>query len=347
MIAPTLLVRTDYDPAIGAGHAMRCLAMAQAWQDAGGTCRFAMTRCCPGFRTTLAAEGIGLDVLAASPGTPEDAAATAWVAQACGARWVVIDGYDLHAGFRRAVRATGPRVVWIDDFGTPGDLACDVVVNPNHPAAAALYPGLTLATRPLIGADYLLLRRAVRAARSPGRDYPPFAGAVLLTFGATQKVELVARTLRLLDWAAGAGPLAIRVTASDPAEANAVTRMPLPTGWPLVQCEVNPPDFPAWLATADLVVVAAGTTLWEAMCLGTPVASFSRNPFQRDVVRHLASGGCALDLGPADDPAEPGQLRAVLADASLRQAMSQAGQALVDGRGADRVTAILREGLGA
>jgi len=31
-----LLIRADADTQIGTGHLMRCLALGQAWQDAGG-----------------------------------------------------------------------------------------------------------------------------------------------------------------------------------------------------------------------------------------------------------------------------------------------------------------------
>ena len=54
----TLLVRADSTAAIGSGHVMRCLALAQGWQDAGGNVTFAAASLGDTLHRRLVDEGV-------------------------------------------------------------------------------------------------------------------------------------------------------------------------------------------------------------------------------------------------------------------------------------------------
>src|SRR5579871_3481447 len=129
MTAPTLLIRADASVSTGTGHAMRCLALAQSWQDAGGRAVFVMAETTAAIQERLHAESCETIVLASPAEESVDARETIASAQRLDANWVVVDGYRFNAEYQRLLKAAGCRVLFLDDFGHAKQYAADVVLN--------------------------------------------------------------------------------------------------------------------------------------------------------------------------------------------------------------------------
>ena len=102
------------------------------------------------------------------------------------------------------------------------------------------------------------------------------------------------------------------------------------------------------LADAEVAVVAGGVTLYEACALGIPVVALPVTAAQHTTVRAAACRGAAIDTGrpPVDDcmmSRTADAVAALLQNQALRHRQSYAARALVDGEGAARVAARLKE----
>ena len=79
---------------MGTGHVMRCIALAQAWQDMGGEVALLSNDLPPALTMRVSAEGVRLMPL---PARSDDVLETTRAAAA--ADWAVIDGYHFDQEF--------------------------------------------------------------------------------------------------------------------------------------------------------------------------------------------------------------------------------------------------------
>jgi hypothetical protein len=112
----------------------------------------------------------------------------------------------------------------------------------------------------------------------------------------------------------------------------------------------SPQEWPAALAGARLLVGRFGHTLLEAAHLGTPALAVATDADAWADAQAFAAHGTSAAVrvhGPGDARAMAVQALALLADGPRLAAMAARGRELVDGRGAGRVAAALRELAGA
>ena len=108
----------------------------------------------------------------------------------------------------------------------------------------------------------------------------------------------------------------------------------------------NIEDMPQRMAESDLAVIAAGGTLWELMFMGCPPMIFARDSLQETILRALEDQGALVYLGMEQDVDQDriaGAIGTLARDTRRRSRMAEAGQRLVDGRGALRVVAAMQE----
>ena len=339
-----MVIRTDAGPQIGTGHVMRCLALAQAWQEMGGMATFLFAAENPALETRLIEEGMHVAHIAAQPGSAEDVQQTVRLTRQKQAAWVVVDSYHFGSEYQHALKAKGLRIFWIEDYGHAEYYAADWVLNQNIHADESLYRNRISYTRLLLGPRYALLRQEFLKWRGWRRSIPAVARKVLVTMGGGDTASLGTQVLEALNLIPG--PLEVRCVLG--------MTMPLPprlirareTSRHTVRILQNVKNMAEEMVWADLSINAGGSTCWELCCLGVPMIVLVTSPDQRFNALALEQMGSALSLGEWNKEEGHEQLadyvRQLLGNPQRRVKMSSQARELVDGQGAVRVAQSLR-----
>jgi UDP-2,4-diacetamido-2,4,6-trideoxy-beta-L-altropyranose hydrolase len=335
-----LVIRADASVAMGTGHAMRCLALAQAWQDAGGRAAFAMAEATSAVEERLRSEDVEVLHIPAIPGSQEDSGQTARLAAMHEAAWVAVDGYQFGAEYQLALERASCKVLFLDDNGHAGRYAADVILdqNPNVPESA--YRERDSRSRLLLGLKFVLLRREFAASPQWERHFPATGRRILITMGGSDPDNL---TLHALGASIRTGienlEITVVVGGSNPHLAALEKSAEANGSHVRLLCDAK--QMPEVLANSDLAIIAAGGTLWEALFMRCAVLSYARNAVQDAIIDHLQTAGAAIRLASADEEKVTQAVRQVVCSEDLRASLATKGRELVDGEGAKRVAAVL------
>jgi GNAT superfamily N-acetyltransferase len=102
------------------------------------------------------------------------------------------------------------------------------------------------------------------------------------------------------------------------------------------------------MSAQDLVISAAGTSVWELCCIGVPAALVLAADNQREGYDQVVAAGAAIGLGrpgPGADEHAVDLLTLALTDAGVRAGLVSAGHRVVDGLGAWRVVRMWEQAL--
>lgn len=335
-----IVIRADADAAIGSGHVMRCLAVAETLMEQGIAVAFAATRMADALAARIAGAGADLVRLDGPCGGAADLAAT--LTLAAGAATLVVDGYDFPEDYRRALRAGfSGRIVAFDDTAELPALWADVVVNAAPAAAALGYDRLAPGAQHLLGPGYAPLRREIRQAAA----LPPLPFAerdrILLTFGGSDPAGLTGPTLAaLLELLPGDTVIDVAVGGANP-RLEGVAALAAALG-PRAVLHRDARDMGALMRRAGLAVSAGGGTIGELAALATPTVLAVVAHNQAPAAASVPPGIVALEA--RGDAASAARIIAATAnelwrDAARRQAMSAALSGILDGQGAVRIAA--------
>jgi spore coat polysaccharide biosynthesis predicted glycosyltransferase SpsG len=344
-----VVLRCDGGPGIGVGHVVRCLAVGEELVARGHRVSLiGHVSDVPWLEAQLAEAGI--PVLAPSGSV----AGLVQQVHDLDADAVALDGYDLPAPLGRALRDSSLAVLAFVDGNFGAEQSADVYVDQNLGAASQEEHGRAVN---LLGLDYVVFRDSVLRHRPPGPVHDE-SSPTANTTSRRSDGDRVPRVLAVFGgtdaFAAGPTIVPVVLATGDPVHVIAVGANPelteqiatAPTGPGQVVEVIRPtPDLAAVAVTCDVAVTAAGTSIWELMCLGVPTAVVCVVDNQRVGYDAVVAQGVASGLGMLEtlrrDPGARSRavaiLQRLLNDPVEQAERAKRGMALIDGKGRTRV----------
>ena len=325
-----ILFRCDADAAIGGGHVMRCLALADALKARGAVPVFAVNGEAMATVPALARAGYPVR-LAERPGDLGDQTGPAFDI-------IVFDHYRTGAAEHKRARADGARIVVIDDLGDRVH-DCALLIDHNHGKSAQDYAGRAPdGAQVLTGARFALLRPefAAHRAASLTRRAAGALNRVLVSFGLTDVGAITIAAYQAVRSALPQTPIDViagpRAPSRERLEAVAQRDHRL-------ALHEDARDVAGLMAQADLALGAAGGGALERCALGLPSLIVTVADNQRALAAALNEAGAAMALGQA--PLDARRVASALSDLkaapTMVRVMSDRAAAICDGRGVERV----------
>ena len=345
---------------------MRCLALAQEWQDQGGKAVF-LSHCeSEPLRQRIVSEGFDLIPIEHPYPDPSDLEQTfevlkryALCAMPSAAKqkppdprsllpaakpWLCLDGYHFTPDYQKTIRDAGIRLLVIDDMNHFPDYHADILLNQNIHAPDLHYhydPDTTL----LMGTRYVLLRKEFLKYQNFKRQIPEKAKNILITMGGSDPENV---TLKVIQAIKLLNDLSLEVKvvlgSSNPhveAIRNAMRHAPC-----AMHCIQNAKDMPDLMAWADMAISAGGSTCWELAFMGVPMLTVILADNQQGIAEGLERRSVGCNMGffkalSADLVLE--MVSDLVKNENRRSKMSENAIHLVDGAGRKRVLTQLKE----
>ena len=296
-----VVIRADASVAIGTGHIMRCLTLAESLRlqtaDVLFVCRNEPGNCCDLIRQK------GFEVVSLPAGTAFDPSADAALTAGVlghGTDCLIVDHYGIDSTWENRLRPHTKCIMVIDDLADRNH-DCNVLLDQNlFENMQTRYKGrLPSNCRLFLGPRFALLRDEFITARQYLQARDGVVRQMLLFFGGSDPTNETEKALHALGHVeCGDILIDVVVRAANPARER-VRAMCAALPNVTYHCQIS--NMAELMARADLAVGAGGTTTWERCFLGLPTLIVVVAGNQVQPARAADNAGLAWLLGASDE----------------------------------------------
>lgn len=338
-----IVFRVDSSSQIGAGHLMRCLALADELDKAKN---YNITFICSDLvgnlirlinyqvlilpkKANFKSNSTYINWLGSSQ--TEDANQTIKVLPK-NTNILIVDSYALDSSWHRILKNHSKIIMVIDDLANR-NFDCDILLNQNlgfqiHNYNNKIPEDCSL----LLGCDYALLRHQFADLRPKAllkRKKTKSIQNILITMGGSDKMNITYEVIKQLDKNLNI----VVVLGATSVHKDTILHYARDKKIKII---VDAKNMPELMLKADLAIGAGGSTSWERCCLGLPSLTFILSENQRKIAENLHNIGATLIVKNLASDFEE-----LTKNFEFWLSMSIKSQSLTDGLGAKKVTDFL------
>lgn len=356
-----IVFRVDSSVEIGAGHLMRCLALAEKMFLSGIDVTFVARKHDGNLNSLVVDKGFNLveleireTIYNQSESHHLNWLGSSWeddyrqmqeVITSRKADVVLVDHYAIDSKWEGEIRLTCKKLVVIDDLANRSH-SCDLLIDQTYGRQLKTYvPYIDKDCLCLLGSDYAILRQEFVDLRKCSLKRRPLEAynRVLISLGGVDKGNVTAEVLTALASCSLGDNTEVTVVLGKHAPhkqeiLDLIDQLPY-----RARLLIGVNNMAELMAYSDLAIGAAGSSAWERCCLGLPTIMIIIANNQRTIAKNLADVGAAILL---EEPIKNNM--AQLFSAQLTQQLevvSQKSAALVDGLGCERIIDQLKASL--
>tara|TARA_B100000446_G_scaffold70857_1_gene67227 strand:+ start:7730 stop:8803 length:1074 start_codon:yes stop_codon:yes gene_type:complete len=355
-----VVFRVDASIAMGSGHVMRCLTLAEELRQRGAVCSFICREHSGNLISVIRNKGFEVFNLFLQE-EPSNVHGVLSHASWLGASqkqdsfeckrvlaelipdWLVVDHYALDEVWEEALRKHCRRIMVIDDLADRKH-NCDLLLDQTFGRDYTDYEPLTTADCVVLcGSDYALLRAEFSLWRDGAlkRRKQGHCNRILVNLGGVDKDNYTGAVLAVLSKSGLPKDCVITIVMGITApwlKDVSVSADSLPWG---TEVKVGVNNMAELMAESDLAIGASGATSWERCCVGLPSIVIKIASNQNLIAENLHRKRAVV---LTDLDALPETLRDFVSNLSSNlKAMSSAAGNICDGKGVARVVERLYE----
>jgi len=354
-----VVFRVDASMQIGTGHVMRCLTLAEELQNKAAEIYF-ICREMPGHLADFIRDKghhvylLSNDEINDQQSRQDSDSYLSWLGVESqqdaietgevlknieDVDWLVIDHYAIDEQWEAVQRDLVKKILVIDDLANRSHV-CDVLLDQNfYHNFKTRYTGLLPdGCEQLLGPAYSLLRKEFRETRKKINRLNKEVKRLFIFFGGVDASNMTERVLQAIINSDVEKISIDAVIGKTNPHKQQIEKLCATNKNIVLHIQID--DMARMIAQADLCIGSGGTVTWERCCLGLPAIAYSVAENQRQLLLDSAKAGLVY-VPDEDNPAAEDivcDLKSMLHNSCLREHISQAGFAAVDGKGAVRVT---------